>query len=198
MGGRAATIQIRAGLPAEPLTPGEYRMTPAQIVQHLRTVLGQAVTDALVDPGQKHPRLHTTAEHWRALAERLANDPLLAFDWLSCLTAVDYAADQKLAAAYDLRSTRHGHEIAVKVYLDRDKPELPTVMDLWPAADWHEREAYDLMGIRFTGHTDLRRILLPEDWIGHPLRKDYVFPRQYQGIPATYELDWQQQANYPG
>ena len=74
---------------------------------------------------------------------------------------------------------------------------MPSVVRFWPAADWHEREAYDMFGIVFDGHPDLRRILCADDWEGFPLRKDYVFPREYHGIPASVELDWQQQPDYP-
>ena len=156
-------------------------MTPSEIAARLTERFGEAITESL--PEDKHPRVHTTAGQWRAIAEQLASDPDLAFDWLSCVSGVDYPEQGKLCAVYDLRSTRHGHALAVKVYVDRDRPHIPSVMDLWPAADWHEREAYDLLGIVFDGHTDFRRILLPEDWVGHPLRKDYVYPHEYHGIP---------------
>ena len=165
-------------------------MTPTQMAEKLQEKFGEAITESL--PEDKHPRVHTAAESWRAIAEYLRHDEDLAFDWLGCLTAVDYVADEKLCAVYDLRSTTHEHWLCVKVYVDRANPHVPTVMDLWPAADWHEREAYDMMGIVFDGHRDLRRILLPEDWDGHPLRKDYSFPREYHGIPGSTELDWQQ------
>ncbi len=167
----------------------------AQIAQHLTDRFGQAVTTAL--PADKHPRIHTTADAWRPIAEHLRNDSDLAFDWLACLSGVDYVTDGMLCVVYDLYSTTHRHRFAVKVYVDRNDPRVPSVMDLWPAADWHEREAYDLFGIIFEGHSDMRRILLPEDWQGHPLRKDYAFPREYHGIPGSYELDWQQKADYP-
>ena len=91
----------------------------------------------------------------------------------------------------------HRHTFAVKVYCPRDAASIPSVADLWPAADWHEREAFDMFGIDFPGHPDLRRILCADDWEGFPLRKDYVFPREYHGIPGSVELDWQQQPNYP-
>jgi NADH-quinone oxidoreductase subunit C len=71
------------------------------------------------------------------------------------------------------------------VVVDRGDPHIPTVAHLWPTADWHEREAFDLMGIRFTGHSDLRRLLLPDDWEGHPLRKDYVEKADYHGISTS-------------
>lgn len=170
-------------------------MTPKQITDALTSKFGDKITDAW--PDDKHPRVHTTAADWREIAEHLHGDADLAFDFLLCLTGVDYAADDQLCAVYDLRSTEHKHEFAVKVYVDRATPAIPSVMDLWPAADWHEREAYDMFGIIFDGHNDLRRILLPEDWEGFPLRKDYAFPREYHGIPGTTELDWQQKPDYP-
>lgn len=170
-------------------------MTPQEMIQRISEQFPDAITQAL--PADKHPRIHTTVEHWRAMAQFLRDDPQLALDWLGCLTAVDYLADQQFCVVYDLRSSAHNHWLAVKVYMDRDKPAIPSVMDLWPAANWHEREAYDLMGIVFEGHSDLRRILLPEDWVGHPLRKDYVYPREYHGIPGSTELDWQQKPDYP-
>ena len=170
-------------------------MTPDQIAAKLHEQFGPRLTEAL--PREKHPRVHTTAEHWRSLAETLRHDADLQFDWLSCISAVDYIADEELCAVYDLRSLTHGHGFAVKVFVARLAPVIPSVVDLWPAANWHEREAYDLMGIVFEGHPDLRRILLPEDWTGHPLRKDYEFPREYHGIPGSYEMDWQQKPDYP-
>ncbi len=170
-------------------------MTPHDIAQHLSDRFGAAITASF--PQDKHPRVHTTSEPWRSIAEHLYHDPALAMDWLANLTALDYPATDQLAVVYELRSTQHEHWLAVKVYCSRKEPVVDSVCDLWPAAEWHEREAYDLMGITFPGNPDLRRILLPEDWVGHPLRKDYQFPRSYQGIPGTYELDWQQKPDYP-
>jgi len=170
-------------------------MTPQQIARKLQDQFGDAIIEAL--PDDKHPRIHCYADRWREIAEFLYNDGELKFNWLGCLTAVDYVADNELGVVYDLRSTLHRHWFAVKVLVSRDTPTVPSICDLWPAADWHEREAFDMMGIVFDGHPDLRRILLPEDWEGYPLRKDYVFPREYHGIPGTYEMDWQQQPDYP-
>jgi len=170
-------------------------MTPTQIAQRIADKFASVILES--HPQDKHPRIHVNAKDWRAVAEYLHNDSSLDFDFLLCLTAVDYVADNLLGVVYDLRSMRMRHEFAVKVLIDRDNPVVSSVMDLWPAADWHEREAFDMMGIIFDGHTDLRRILLPEDWEGFPLRKDYVFPREYHGIPGTYELDWAQKPDYP-
>jgi NADH-quinone oxidoreductase subunit C len=170
-------------------------VTPRQIAQRIRDELGLAPRD---EPLQtKHPRIDVEGADWRRLAEFLYRDAELSFDWLACITAIDYVAADELAACYELRSTRHGHWFAVKAFVPRSEPRLASVTDIWPAADWHEREAWDLMGIVFEGHPDPRRILLPEDWQGHPLRKDYVFPREYHGIPATTELDWSQKTDFP-
>lgn len=86
---------------------------------------------------------------------------------------------------YHLRSYATGQSVTVKVSLPRQSARVATVSTLWKCADWHERECYDLLGVQFLGHPDLRRLLLPDDWQGHPLRKDYEQPAQYQGIPTT-------------
>ncbi|MAX26226.1 MAG: NADH-quinone oxidoreductase subunit C [Phycisphaeraceae bacterium] len=171
-------------------------MQAPDIINKLTEKFGDAIAERF--PEDQHPRVHVAPENWRSIAQFLYNDPELAFDWLACISAVDYVADNELAAVYELRSTKHNHWFCVKVIVGRDgTPTVPSVCDLWPAADWHEREAYDMMGIVFEGHPDLRRILLPEDWEGFPLRKDYVFPKHYHGIPGTYETDWKQRADYP-
>ena len=170
-------------------------MTPEQIAERLSGRFGFRITEAL--PEDKHPRVHTKSEHWLSIARFLKADPDLAFDFLACVSGVDYVADNQLGVVYELYSIRHEHWFAVKVYVDREDPRIPSVMDIWPAADWHEREAFDLLGIVFDGHRDLRRILLPEDWDGYPLRKDYDFPREFHGIPGTTELDWSQKPDYP-
>ena len=110
----------------------------------------------------------------------------LAMDSLQCLSAVDYvepAEQARIEVLYHLYSFEHGHKIALRVKLPRDHATCPSVAAVWPAANWHEREAYDLMGVVFKGHPDLTRILLPHDWEGHPLRKDYQPPDEYRGIP---------------
>ena len=130
----------------------------------------------------------------------LRDEGRLGFDMLHNISGVDYLEPdpKKLAKAgfephlevvYHLQSFRHRHRFVVKVILPRWKgdrsgelPDVPTLTHLWPSADWHEREVYDLVGINFVGHPDLSRILLSEDWVGHPLRKDYTFPLEYHGI----------------
>lgn len=126
----------------------------------------------------------------------------LWFDVLHCITAVDYfQPDAKKAAQldwqphleliYHLSSTVHRHRLVLKIRLPRWRddvpgqlPEVPSLSGVWSTANWHEREVFDLSGVFFRGHPDLRRILCPEDWLGHPLRKDYEMPAEYHGIPA--------------
>ncbi len=112
------------------------------------------------------------------------SDPDLAFDNLMCLSAVDYPKETppRMEVVYHLLSYAHGHTFALKVHLPRENPAVATVEAIWGVANWHEREAYDLFGIAFLGHGDLRRILLPDDWIGHPLRKDWQDPDFYNGM----------------
>jgi len=130
----------------------------------------------------------------------LRGDERLQFDMLHNISGVDsLEPDPKkvakagfephLEVVYHLQSFRHRHRFVVKVLLPRWKgdqagqlPDVPSLTHLWPSADWHEREVYDLVGINFVGHPDLSRILLSEDWVGHPLRKDYTFPLEYHGI----------------
>jgi NADH-quinone oxidoreductase subunit C len=130
----------------------------------------------------------------------LKEDPRLRFEFLNCISGVDYLEpdpkktpkagfDPHLEVVYHFSSFTHRHRLVLKIILPRWKdnkpgelPELPSLTSLWATADWHEREVYDLSGVRFIGHPDLRRILLSEDWLGHPLRKDYEFPLEYHGI----------------
>jgi len=106
-------------------------------------------------------------------AHVLQSDPGLAFNFLSFVTAVDWKTH--FETVYYLVSTTHRHKAVLKVKIEnRTTPEVPTVTHVWPSADWQEREIWDLFGIRITGHYNLRRILLPDNWEGYPMRKDYV------------------------
>ena len=111
-------------------------------------------------------------------------DPALALDNLMCLSAVDYPKETppRMEVVYHLYSYRHLHTFALKVQLPRESPAVASVESVWAVANWHEREAWDLFGIAFTGHSDLRRILLPDDWEGHPMRKDWQDPDYYNGL----------------
>ena len=134
------------------------------------------------------------------VAMYLRDQPDLQFNMLNCISAVDYyEPDAKKAAkvdwpphlelVYHLSSITKKHTLVLKVHLPRwrddelgELPEIRSVSDVWKTALWHEREVYDLSGVWFVGHPGLSRILLPEDWQGHPLRKDYEMPLEYHGI----------------
>jgi NADH-quinone oxidoreductase subunit C len=109
-----------------------------------------------------------------SLCKSLRDEEALAFDFLSDLCGVDrHPATPRFEVVYHLFSLRHGHRLRVKVSLGGEDPVIDSVVSVWETADWHERECFDLFGIRFRNHPDLRRILLPEDFEGHPLRKDF-------------------------
>lgn len=107
------------------------------------------------------------------LARFLKNADALRFDSLMCLTAVD-AKEDGFGLVYHLFSMQKRHKLTLKVVLDRDNPEIESVSSIWRAADWLEREVFDMFGIKFSNHPDLRRILLPDEWTAYPLRKDFV------------------------
>ena len=107
------------------------------------------------------------------LAKSLKESDDLAFNFLFCLTGMDYG--DSLGVVYHLSSTKYGHEIVLKVSAgNRETPAIDTVCDIWRTAEFHEREVFDLFGIKFNNHPDLRRLFLEENWVGHPLRKDYI------------------------
>jgi NADH-quinone oxidoreductase subunit C len=146
------------------------------------------------------PWIEVTADGLVEVCEYLCTEPGLSFDYLNCISGVDYFhADEKKQAkaswdphveiVYHLFSMKLKHSLVLKVCLPRWKddtpgqlPEVPSVTGLWGTANWHEREVFDLCGIHFTNHPDLHRILCPEDWVGHPLRRDYEMPLEYHGI----------------
>jgi NADH-quinone oxidoreductase subunit C len=106
----------------------------------------------------------------------------LRFEVLSDQTAVDWPKEEKIQLVYHLYSYTCKHQIVLKIDLPRDNPKIGSVEDIWKVANWFEREIFDLFGVIFEGHSDLRRILLPEDWEGYPLRKDYIEQEEYDGI----------------
>lgn len=105
----------------------------------------------------------------------LKEDPELNFNYLADLCGVDYKdSEPRFAVTYQLYSIPDSnHSVRVKTYTDSVQSKLPTVTNIWKTANWHEREVYDMFGIKFEGHPDLRRILMPDNFVGHPLRKDY-------------------------
>lgn len=151
----------------------------------------KAITDKLsaAHPGALLPvddeagYILVDADKWLAVAQALRNEADFKFDSMMCVTGLDKGPGDVLWVAYNLHSMELGHKLEVRIEVSRDKARIPSIANIWRTADWHEREAYDLIGIEFTGHPDFRRILLPDDWIGHPLRKDYITPDYYRGMP---------------
>jgi len=121
------------------------------------------------------------------VVEYLKTEPEFSFDSLHCLGGDHLVETGQIVVIYHLYSMKQDHWIVLKCFLPEDEPVIDSIADLYNTADWHEREAYDMLGIRFDGHPDLRRLLLPEDWDGHPLRKDYQFPEYYRGIPVDWD-----------
>ena len=109
------------------------------------------------------------------------------FDSLSCITGIDNGVESgTMEVIYTLYSIPYDIQLSVSVVLDRENPSVDSLCSIWRGANWHEREAYDLLGILFNNHPDLRRILLPNDWEGYPLRKDYEEQEMYHGIKVKY------------
>ena len=174
-------------------------MTPAETITVLQETFGPAITAA--KPDSIDPFVVVDPAKVVEVCTFLRDDPRLRFDLLNDVTGVDYLEpdtkksakagfDPHVEVVYHLSSfARPGSRFTLKVVLPRwkndvpgDLPEVPTVSGVWPTADWHEREAFDLVGVRFLGHPDPRRILLSDDWVGHPLRKDYEFPLEFHDI----------------
>ena len=118
----------------------------------------------------------------------LRDDPALAFNLLAALTAVDYWPEEpRFAVVYQLYSVPNKVFLGLRVLLQGDSPEVATIETVYPNANWHEREVYDMFGIQFRGHSDLRRIIMPHEWEGHPLRKDY--PLGYEEVQFSFNFD---------
>ena len=173
-------------------------MSGPAFLDQLKKKFGDKITGANFDAID--PWIEVSPEGLLEVCRYLRDDPKLRFNMLNCISGVDYfEADPKKAAktgwephlevVYHLWSLPNKTSLVLKVILPRWKddvpgqlPEVPTVSGVWSTADWHEREVYDLSGIWFVGHPNLRRILCPEDWVGHPLRRDYEMPLEYHGI----------------
>ncbi len=116
------------------------------------------------------------------------DDAELQFNMLSALSGVDYYPEEpRFAVNYVMNSLPLNHTLRLKVYVPGDNPEIPTVTGVWAVANWPEREVYDMFGVRFKGHYNMRRILLPYDWTGHPLRKDY--PLGYEEVQFSFNYE---------
>ena len=154
-------------------------MTPDEIIQAVKSRFGEAIKASEV----KGVEARMVVERGKSYEVLLALKGM-GLDYLNCISSVDRIASGELEAVYNLSSLSEPAKAMVRVRVPREDPVIQSAVAIWNAANWHEREAFDLMGIRFDGHPDLRRILTSEDWVGHPLRKDYQDERLVPYEPA--------------
>jgi len=155
-------------------------MTPQEIAALLSEQFEDRVLESKTD--EINPWSDVKSEAVLEVSQFLRSDSRLRMDHLELLGGVDYK--ENLEVVYVLFSMEHRHRYTIKCQLSKESPSLPSVESVWRVANWHEREAYDMFGIEFEGHSDLSRILCPDDWEGYPLRKDYVFPKSYRDMPV--------------
>ncbi len=160
-------------------------MTFEDIINSIKAEFGAEI---VVEANEKvmQPYLVVLPSALTKLFRFLKDNDLLFFDYLSCLTGVDNGPDKSLEVIYHLYSIPNNHSVVIRVFVDKLQPTIPSISDIYKSADWHEREAFDMFGILFENHPDLRRILMPSDWVGFPLRKDYQEQEEYHGIKVKY------------
>ena len=157
--------------------------------EEIKSLIEANLPNTLVDEklDSRPKSLRVESEELIKVCQFLHTHKQLYFDSLSCLTGLDNGVDSgTLEVIYHLYSIPYDLHLGLWVEINRDDPQVDSVSIIWKGADWHEREAYDLLGIKFKNHPDLRRILLPEDWEGHPLRKDYQEQETYHDIKVKY------------
>lgn len=158
--------------------------TPGALLNALQQLNQEWITGTV----ESHGEITVTVprEHVVAVCSHLKTNPETRFDFLADLCGVDRGMEEepRFEVNYHLFSTTIHHRLRLKVLLTEDDPQVPTVTGVWRTANWHERETFDLFGIIFAGHPDLRRILLPDDWQGHALRKDFPL-RGYEPYSLT-------------
>ena len=159
-------------------------MSPQEIFERLGSLLGEEAGLSFQAEQAGDPWAEVSPAHWHAACLKLRDDDPLAFDFLRSLCAVDRPESEALELVAHLFSYKHRQAFVIKARLPRAKGRVQSVSDIWPAANWHEREVFDLFGLHFDGHPDLRRLLMPDDWVGHPLLKDYEEAESYRGIPT--------------
>ena len=142
--------------------------------EELKIKLPELIPSVVFEEGGEWITAFVDASNWKTIAQQLRTDESFKLDYLFCVTCVDWKTH--LTMVYHLTSTTYRHTLVIKAKLDRNNPEIETVSDIWRTAEFHEREAYDLFGVKFLHHPDLRRLLLTDDFDGYPLRKDFEDP----------------------
>ena len=190
---KAMIMKVKKGTVERPEMPTVVSDAPSndsqeEIVQDnvgdsfkkIKNMIAEKFPDSLIvhDEGNY---IQMKPEKWYDVATWLKSDSSLLFDSLQCQMGIDIG-DDMLESRYNLHSMELDHYLEVRIAVHRSDPKIPSVEQIWRIADWFERETFDMLGIEYTGHRDLRRILLPDDWEGWPLRKDYQVQETYHGI----------------
>jgi len=136
----------------------------------------------IIESDEENSHIQMKGKNWFEIAQYLRDNPDFLFDSLQCVTGYDFGENEDLEVRYNLHSMTHNHAIEIRIKTDRNNPKVPSVEKVWRIGDWFERETYDMYGIVFEGHSNMTRILCPEDWEGWPLRKDYEVQETYHGI----------------
>lgn len=160
-------------------------METSQIAERIKGKFGEAGVE--FHPETADSYIIVPAEKVVEICRFLRDDPEIHLNAFSSISGVDWPEEGRIDVVYHLASYEHHNVCVLKVQLPRENPEVPTLEGLWKAANWFERETYDLLGVRFTGHSNLKRLLLPDDWEGYPLRKDYEEKPMYHGMETTRE-----------
>jgi NADH:ubiquinone oxidoreductase subunit C len=143
--------------------------------EELKTKITELLPTATFEEGGEWLNINVESKDWLSMAQQLRNDESLFFNYLFCLTCIDWKTH--LTMVYHLTSTKYRHNIVIKSKLDRNNPEIETVAHIWRTADFHEREVYEMFGVNFLNHPDLRLLILPDGWEGkNPMRKDFEDP----------------------
>jgi NADH-quinone oxidoreductase subunit C len=155
--------------------------------QQFVEIIKGITNDFRVDEKASPKAIIVPSSEIKKISQELFQNPSAYFDMLSCLTAIDNGVEANtMEVVYNLYSIPFDHHLMLKVILPRENSGIDSVSEIWRTANWHEREAFDMYGIKFNGHPDLRRILLPADWEGHPLRKDYIHQELYRDVKVKY------------
>jgi len=162
-------------------------MGPLEIIDRLREAFPEEVLETAEFRGQ--PQVVLRRDRIVEICRFLRDEPDLAFDYPASLCGVDYLGrDPRFEVVYNLYSTAHRHRVILRAQVPESDAAIETVTGVWVGVNWHERETWDMFGISFRGHPDLRRILMPEDWEGHPLRKDYPLKGPEKEWPGYEEV----------
>jgi len=189
---KAMIVKVKKGVAEKPAMPSIASIDKTEIEdesnhkkeesfnERLAGLINKKFPNSLID-NSLEGFLNIKPNNWLEIAKWLKSDPDLFFDSLQCQMGIDIG-EGKLESRYNLHSMKHDHYTEIRIVVSSADPKIPSVEEVWRISDWFERETYDMLGIEFVGHRDLRRILLPDDWEGWPLRKDYEVQDTYHGI----------------